>query len=635
MLKDRIYNKKEVVFIIPDYTIQARPQGRLTTQEDLDIHFVRTMHVYHRDEYKTMLNGSVFANGVETRGENVKGFSACGENTHLIMTEIIDELEGKWCNIINIYAKEVLTIARFNIGVFRRIVSPSDEQRIFQKAMFNNKQYFIDYKLGDGGEKVEIPPPLPPEPALQPQPKKAPHVEPPTTEPEETVEEVVTVPEEPDEPGIVTTHAEPEIKAEEEVVEPKEPKVEEPETTEPETTEPEDEPEVEPEEPSQPVKKKEITKEDIEKILETEIDTWSGKLEFLSDQYEKLFSKAYMSEEKLLSVGKDLSGNDEDVYGLTFQNLDDVSIEKNLDITFSVSLWKSKANKMYRKIMDIPNIFTMSASNKNAVYLKYNKNNYSGQIEGLDGLFDGGELVLYKIKTVDENNILFKAPFKDQVYGIVRKQTNTVTVDYIKDTKFIIDDLSYHSGEYDSNFRFIIAKKTTNTAKWEFQYKTIGTWEKIWQDMETEFNEDTGYLHAWVKPKSKINRVWWDKYGSGEHHDTVQRDPDSYSWMYKNLKQFSLSARISWSYDEEKKIIMVPIGKAPKNLGDTGAFWFLKVDFNLDEIDKDNITWYQKQKMKTLKETHIRAFPYPWANSSEGTNNNMEEIPKDDIEEKI
>ena len=193
----------------------------------------------------------------------------------------------------------------------------------------------------------------------------------------------------------------------------------------------------------------------------------------------------------------------------------------------------------------------------------------------------------------------------------------------------ILDNLSYHAGRQYPNYRFLQFPRDSNgKLRWEFQYhntfykgkvkvfsKQTDTHERrelLWQDMEWQFNPETGWLHAWVKNLEDLHRDYFYYDEGTVKSEQVASDRvkwQDYGWI-KDKKQFSLDGYVGWSYTEQNQLVLKPRRGEPESWQSYGAFWFIKVHDNLEKLERGNFP--PASKMYFRREVSLRPFESKW-----------------------
>ena len=344
----------------------------------------------------------------------------------------------------------------------------------------------------------------------------------------------------------------------------------------------------------------------------------------LKRYFRKYFGKVLFDASNVLAmVESPKAAKKPNVYALIFSDIQTEQADEAGNIVLPYKLLKSQANGMFteddqEQIYDNFSLALDSADSadsapstkpENQLLVLSVKKIAAGPI---NSIFTGGN---YRVgKTA--GGVIFRScgRAKDVLAFRVPRQ-QLVSKQYLMGKKFLLEELNYSIGDNYPNYRFLLFPRSTGRPRWEFQYhnhfyieykdgwfvKQTDTHERkemLWQDMEWEFNPETGKIHAWVdKTDNKIN-IDWLYY----QHGTVCAGKDSscrytrdskatkkkgdyreYPWI-KDRTQFSLQARISWSYTEQGKLILRAQSK-PADWESKGAFWFIESFEDLSKLE--------------------------------------------------
>ena len=268
------------------------------------------------------------------------------------------------------------------------------------------------------------------------------------------------------------------------------------------------------------------------------------------------------------------------VYALTFSNISTKRANKVGRIVLPCTLWKSRANGMFKKVRDLQDCFSIgpdpeSRSMGTKVQLALNIKKRD-EIEELKSFFNNE--TYQWVKTESGVDFISLKDKKSSSAVTVPRQRRVNKKDLLG-KKFCLNELTYKS----ENYRYLEFQNFNSF--WEFCYEDripgFHLWSVKSQEIKWELKRNDGKdkIHAWCKNGSPVINKWIKSTG-----EVIPFVYSGQNYWIKKDKQFELEAYISWSETNQGQLYLTPEYK-PKRWGDKNSFWFMQVKQRLDKWD--------------------------------------------------
>ena len=316
----------------------------------------------------------------------------------------------------------------------------------------------------------------------------------------------------------------------------------------------------------------------------------------LKKQYKDCLSEVFTNKDKVLALKESSQAvNEGTVYALTFSNISTKLADEKGSIVLPCTLWKSRANGMFKRNKDLQDCFSISSDPESRrmgtevqFVLNIKKRDAIDKIEELKKFFNNE---IYQLKKI-ESSVDFISLNDKKSSSAVPKQRQVKKED-LKNKKFLLKELTYTD-----NSRYLEIKD--DKFFWRFGYSEASEWFSVissaicsesayiaeqYQEMEWKLTNNDGNKEQ-IKVSSKggslimvgSNGCW-----TGWKEKALLLTSPSSCWIKRN-EQFELKADISWSATEQGQLVLKSESE-PKDWGDKNSFWFMKVNQRLDEWD--------------------------------------------------